>query len=349
MTLYRLLRVTSSVSCVAVSAGVMAQEAAPPVVTIPSAALPATSVGTTSTPAPPPTLESHEKDIQTLKTDVGLLKKAVGDKDDEGGDKEQDLAADFKSGKLIKYGITGGAALAVHIPTSENQVGAGASAMPYLALYPFWWTALNGPRGDITKAFCAESWLSGSRESAGDVADKLAEKLAKRRFDQDTLAKAKKSCEKVPLADAKKCKADAIDKAGAFPTDKDEKQAEILKRTGWDTEKDGRCSWGRVFGFYWGLPASYNTNGKAPDTKDTVKARDFKPVSSFGVAYAPVSAVSILVGYTWSHVTDDAKDADTTTMPATPAYTGGVNHTVHSVSVSVGGNLDLVGVLFGGK
>ncbi len=135
-----------------------------------------------------------------------------------------------------------------------------------------------------------------------------------------------------------------------FPSADPDKEKEILRLTGWNTSLNGKCSPGRFFGFYWGLPATFNTSGKAPDTDDPVKARDFKPVSSVGIAIAPIAALSVLVGYTWSHVTDDARDADLMAMPATKAYAGGVNHTVHSISIGLGGNLDLVGVLLpGGK
>jgi hypothetical protein len=285
----------------------------------------------------PPALAERtdeQKSIEALQNDIADFKKAAAvekiaddqkeladkkakeEKKDEGG--AADLAGDFKAGRLIRYGVTGGAAFAVHVPLQpEEQEQAGVSAMPYVAVFPFWWAI----RGDVTRAYCGEFFSSADGESAMAYANTMATKLARTR------------------------------KQKTDPSVNDEykpSRTEILDLTGWDTELKGSCGAARMFGLYWGIPASFNVNGKAPDTSDAIKSRDFKPVSSVGLAFAPFAAVSLLLGYTWSHVNDDEIKAGENAMPPI-AYAGGKNHTVHSLSVSVGGNLDLVGALLGGK
>ncbi|MEI9950792.1 MAG: hypothetical protein WDO74_17885 [Pseudomonadota bacterium] len=317
---------------------------------------------------PPPPAEQQKK-IDDLRKDVDDLKKAAADKKP---DSDEKLADAFKEGKLIRYGITAGAAVAVMTPlfSGERQKQAGVSGMPYIAILPGWWTRM----GKITRAYCTASWLTGWGDgSAQKSANKAAEDWAVETVQdlntlnaryaaamlEDKIKTQYKSAEnlKIKRKQSEKTKygkplrrveddypsASDGDKIAAFIAHPALYPGTVYDTIGWDEKLAGSCSmlW---LGGYVGIPGKFTVNGRALDA-DPEKARDFNPVVSTGIVIAPLSALAVLLGVTVSNV---VSDVPTETSTFTPEQDPGRNHRVVSATVAIGGNLDLVGALLGG-
>jgi hypothetical protein len=256
-------------------------------------------------------------------------------------------ADDLKSGKLIRYGITAGVAGAALWQRHDHiQKSLATATMPYVAVFPAWWT----PMGDATRAYCAASWL-GSDPVRDATAIAISDTVTALSAEGDS---------KILLAAVQQAALGQIRFAGLSfrrvgeraldtPPQLEElyKQdrplavaATILKYSGWNVMLAGRCSVWRRFGVYLGLPATFSTNARlAADLP--IANIEFKPTYSFGLAIAPVSAISLLIGVTRSRVLRDLpKGKDE------PDRAIGVS--AWSFTVAVGGNLDLLSSLLGG-
>lgn len=311
-------------------------------------------------PAPPlPTLAEQQKAIDALRKDVDVLVTAAANAKKASSD--QKLADSFKQGKLVRYGVTAGAAVAVHWNTSGKQEQPGVSAMPYIAVLPGWWRAM----GKVTRAFCSESYLTGwdsaqraANQAAEDWAVETVQRVGSldRGVTQDadsgvndwhTLIDPEK---KQPAPDAslprvrdnaafagaseKEVVAEFLAHPGSYP-------GNVYDVVGWDERKGGNCSmlW---LGGYIGVPTKFTVNGRAVES-DFTKARDFNPVVSFGVVITPISAIAMTVGATYARVQSDTPSASP--VPTTLDEAPGSYHGMFALTIGVGGNLDLVGAL----
>lgn len=237
----------------------------------------------------------------------------------------KDFLASLKEGRLIKYGFTVGQAGAAFIGLDRSRYFATGS-MTYAALFPAWWASY----GDITRAYCAARF---EREDARAITDEMA-------IDQ-TIASLRERMARSTSPEDLQSEIDQVTALKKFPLSADDPRrmpeghnaAEIVyQNTNWDLRLDGKCPRLRWLGVYAGLPSSFTATAQATST-DRDASRQFSPLASFGIAVSPFSSMSILVGVTFSHVTAD----------------GGSVVTDHSLTVSVGGNLDLIGYLAGGK
>ena len=200
-----------------------------------------------------------------------------------------------QAGLLMRYGFTVGAGFVIQAPAGDRLVDAAASPIGYIAVFPRWWFI----EGDITKSFCAAKFRD---DHAFDVANDLATTLAKQRHRKSHPAE-----KELPEVNDK------------FVEDE----------TGWDRKREGHCGayW---LGVYGGLPASFTANSRVSVNES---AKEFTPIASFGLAIAPFTYFSLLVGATVSNVKGD----------------DGINHGLITPTVGVGLNADVFGELFGGK
>ena len=364
MAVHRLLGVALFAVRVAFSAVVRAEDAVAPPPTTASEVTP--PGGGTPPPVTPPPLSPAEqqKKMDGLRKDVDDLKTAAADA--KKGSSDEKLADSFKQGKLIRYGITAGAAVAVHWSASSMQDQPGVSAMPYIAVLPWWWFRRMGK---ITRAFCTQSFLTGwdsAKRAANQAAEDWAVETVQRlntlnpRYlgvvqdpdsgvnDWHTLIETKETESKPAEASLPRVKddpdfahasekeliAEFIAHPGKYP-------GNVYDMVGWNERKNGNCSmlW---LGAYVGVPTKYTVNGKAQDG-DPLKAREFNPVVSFGVVVTPISAVALMVGATYARVASDIATASPTPMKLDD--NPGSYHGTFALTLGVGGNLDLVGAL----
>jgi hypothetical protein len=182
---------------------------------------------------------------------------------------------DLKEGKLFQYGLTGGVAFAVHSGMlTKDFTGTDSGAMPYVAFFPVQaWFNASGSIGEETNQYCAATWLGGDSESAAKtVRDNAAARLRRQGIVTDTDT------------------TDTINK-------------KILKHREWDVAKLGRCPISRyIIGFYLGLPTG-DISASADSTEQKTKA-----TVSYGIAIAPISYVTILIGRTHLHYALDKGD-----------------------------------------
>jgi hypothetical protein len=235
----------------------------------------------------------------------------------------QDVENAFKEGKFLKYGFTAGAAGVAFFDVGRRQY-LGTGTLSYLAAFPFWWQNL----GSITRVYCA---ARSEREDAQAVADSLAIQKTldwlHEQSEQATLpqqgafasaiAEVQRLRKRLPLPQGDPDRTPMASNAAFI----------VKSVSGWDLRLQGKCSPLLRFGIYVGIPSGFTASAQPASA-------DFSPLLSFGVAVIPYwSSLSILVGPAVSHVTNDS----------------GSVVTAWSLALSVGGNLDLLGRLVGGK
>jgi hypothetical protein len=257
--------------------------------------------------------------------------KDTKDQKEDGADKPT-LQDDLKSGKLIQFGLTGGVAAAWHLPlspTTAKLTSSDVSAMPYVALMPFYFR-----KADVTRAYCAARFFGKGPQEAADIyARKLAferYKIVKSRPAHDLVGREKKMNEQLKKLPSS---ADGLsyDDIRFATGDSDGEK-------GWELGKPAVC-WDTSFGLYVGVPTAFDTDTKLGNVE---KQRGAKPLVSGGLAIAPSAYFSLLLGFTFSNVkADDTKDASGNVT----AY--GLNELVVSPVIALGGNLDLASFLLG--
>lgn len=253
----------------------------------------------------------------------------------------RDVRAELVAGKLIQHGFTAGVGLVLHIPTSTSvaqdtpaealgddgkvkvaQTGIGTSAAAYVGWLPF----RQLIRGNITRAYCASAW---ALTDAQDVANSNASAQAKTRAVSDSAAwkrATEASGSKAALSEFKK-------NPSAHP-------ALVRELTGWDMSLKGKCWLGYLPGVFVAIPADFTTTS-ADNVSGTSSVRAFDPIASAGLVFAPISAFSVLIGWTISGATVEGMvpDDDGTERKASKrGYS-------HSISLGVGANFDLVGLI----
>jgi len=118
---------------------------------------------TTPTPTPTPTDSERLTDLETKVVEQGKKVEASEQRFNE-----------IKSGKLIRYGITAGVALAITTPFASmggfRQKTVDVMAMPYINLLPAYW---RGGYHRATHVACASQY-AGGQDAARRVARELA-------------------------------------------------------------------------------------------------------------------------------------------------------------------------------
>jgi hypothetical protein len=207
----------------------------------------------------------------------------------------------LKGGTLIRYGVSLGGAYALHIParwTDFTAEDSNSSFMPYIALYPFMYFPKSGAE---TRAYCSAAWMLTRREDAQTIADDHA----------------------ILRAGYSKAEADLSE----------EERQDIERSSRWDLDDPPYC-WYRLIGIYVGKPLAIS-----PTIKPAAPLKDATPTSasiaSFGLAWSPNTAFSLMAGLTlWRFSTDMTTDSSANENRSYWTYTFGI-----------GGNLDIIGSL----
>jgi hypothetical protein len=246
------------------------------------------------------------------------------------------------SGKLIERGLSVGAAATavVHLASGggrnfDLKPQAAVVAMPYLALYPAYWVSTEPVR-----KFCA-SKHSLEEEDARRAADAVARKRAEVYVDQFRTAYAE---------GGDKALAAALSSAGATsglalgtavmetsaPADRDQHSEALIAAISadpglidWPMNSSASC-YAHMFGAYIGRPADFDVTYRSGG--DTLGVQSHTSIVSAGLAITPSAYVSLLVGYTYGRVSFEADERK-------------VELNAHSLSFSIGGNLDFLATL----
>lgn len=110
----------------------------------------------------------------------------------------------------------------------------------------------------------------------------------------------------------------------------------------WSSTERSSCI-ARNIGFWVGRPSSYDSvialDEPSQNNAEVIRDREVGPVVAFGVGFTPNSALSLLLGVTYSQVTErDVTDANGATTRQ------GIDRPLWTLTVGLGGNADLVGV-----
>jgi hypothetical protein len=275
---------------------------------------------------------------------------------------------DIRDGKLSRYGITAGASIAAQIPIkSGTDAKPVISAMPYIQFMPLIYVV----SGHIARSYCVAQVLEG--KSAQEAADgaalseagfasahiessevitaaqhrRLENALNYSAIEQSSVGMKVRAL--YPKTDDGKREADdligRIEKLkGALsqPITADSFEHKdqldlvvaliVFETNGWwlGAAASG-CGWRYAPGFYVGLPAKFNANTNVPSSDGGRTSAEFKPVISFGVAFSFTSFAQLMIGFTVSDVVDSKKQ----------------NTSIWSGTIGFGGNLDILGALFG--
>lgn len=243
------------------------------------------------------------------------------------------------SSKLIERGISVGAAatVVVHLGTGggrnfDLKPQAAVVAMPYLALYPAYWGSTEPVR-----KFCA-SKHSREEEDARRAADVVARKRATVYADQFSTAYSAGGREGL-MAALKSAEASSIEALtrAVTATIAGSKQSEALITTiaadsnlvDWPMNSSADCL-GHMFGAYIGRPVDFDVTYRSYG--NALGEKTHTSIVSAGLAFTPSAYVSLLVGYTYGRVSFE-EDKERVELNA------------HSLSFSVGGNLDFLTTL----
>ncbi|MCP3138180.1 hypothetical protein [Pyxidicoccus xibeiensis] len=108
------------------------------------------------------------------------------------------------------------------------------------------------------------------------------------------------------------------------PTD-----SEVKEATGWNIKSPGAGCWKQWFGAYVGVPSKFKAD--AVLTTDVPAYTEFNPIFSTGLIFSPSTYFSVLGGLTRSRI----------------ASSGGQSHPVTSISIGLGGSIEVVSLLVG--
>ena len=256
-----------------------------------------------------------------------------------------------KSGRLLRYGVTAGAALSVHTPflsTSGVKVeSAVLSVTPYIGVLPAYWTA-NEERA----TYCSTTGLFQDGEQARRAATAISRKTAKielesmlswlktvfpnvQKIDETDIRKALKDFGETPPFDGDDVVYLTMAAKSLAIVDQSQRELQeqeivnVLAARNWRPQLATSCGWYRV-GFWAGKPFGYSADvtisGKRGPT-------DVDPLISAGVMYVPNSYFTLLLGLTHNTVLD-------TTDPETKLHRG-----VWTATAGLGGTLDIASLL----
>lgn len=249
-----------------------------------------------------------------------------------------------KSANIIRHGVTIGlgfglqSSLTVRSPARE-------SVLPYLAVFPayFW-------KNEAVRHYCAASWGAGDEHESTEAAKAIARKWSSRAYSAIVLSmKGNMDWEQIgrlhlPTTQSSGAAERAVlrlvwksisakgEKAAEAKAD----ALEALANLQWDPTRPAPCG-SMKWGLWVGKPLDYEAefNIAAPG-EDEKRRQSLKASSlmSFGGVFAPNAHFSLLAGV--GPVVVPAVKNDGTTE----------NVTIWNIYVAVGGNLDLLGVLF---
>lgn len=229
----------------------------------------------------------------------------------------ESLLDQARAGRLIRNGVTVGAAFTVQGPSVWGSGGASTSGwnvgwMPYLAFAPAYWFQTTEHT-----LYCASQY-DGNDSAA---ATRAAFSQSKQRY----LAAHPEVQRELDSANSVAEKDRVWAKIEAGMADDNEKRDGSY----WNPSKGAGCTQNK-FGFYVGIPNgssdyAFTSNSTPQEAKVNVSS-----IFSFGMVFIPTSYVSFLGGLTYGQFTEPA------TAPAV-----GADRRVLSLVFGVGGNADL--------
>ena len=283
--------------------------------------------------------------------------------------------ASLRSGQLIRFGVTGGLAFAVQtgVPykNSSTQKTAGVTAMPYILFVPAYWAYT-----EAKSMYCSTSWGIGSEDDSVKAAQLSSSKAAARKLNElwsqiraMHLAKhdpAPGSADIITLATNNDVGKELVETLAAAAKSDTTDVTKVVgydsmvfelatdpDHGGWSSAHAATSSSGKAnpstmclatkFGFWVGKPISYTSQVRITDAgsaSPTTKSRSVDPVVAAGLAFAPNSYLSMMVGVGYGTVQqDDATNA------AGLVTTKGQPVGTWSLTLALGGNLDIIGAL----
>lgn len=288
-----------------------------------------------------------------------LLAQEEAKKEDRAKKTDAERMADLKSGQLISYGITAGAAVAIQTPSwkvDADQRNFAMVAMPYIFVLPAYWLAPQA-----TREYCGASWAAGGEAEASAAAMHVAKARAAMRFqnlevrigrdyeskrwDGKVLIDGRPSY--VPrVRDYLKRREQELSRATDATTKKvvqarlDEERAALIEELAsndWDPGLDGNCK-RKAFGAWVGRPLNYTTSVEfeeivSEEQMVVERRREIHPVFAVGLGYSPNAYISLLFGITVARVEIDTDMNNS-------------NDILLAGTVAIGGNLDILGGVF---
>lgn len=296
------------------------------------------------------TLRSAEQDLKTTKDQLKSTEQKLAGAEQK-LEESQSALDRIKSGKLMRFGISGGVGPAFYAPlySKPGTSVPGVGALTYVMFHPFYWNNQTE-----TNIYCANVWagkdsqaaaINAADRSAREKAEKIADSLIER-AKADDLADAYEALDVICTEYSPNCLAEgaAVRKlAKEASTAGDEKEV-VQKRTharnalidrvqrttvDWSPGIPGKCGGRRFFGLWAGYPLKFTAT--VPTTlgdQATMRTRvDVTPIFAAGYGISPNAYVSILAGISLGK-TNFANDND--------------DELVTSFVFGIGGNLDLL-------
>ncbi|AEI69195.1 hypothetical protein [Corallococcus macrosporus] len=265
----------------------------------------------------------------------------------------EDELSKLKSGKLVSLGVTVGVGISLQTPLpfsskrATRQRGFAVATVPYVMALPGYWF-----KSQELREYCSSSWTAGDEDAASNAARNIASKKATRLVD-GILAGLRANLTQQNIRDllflddgdslklnaseilAHVQKAFDAEKAG-----KPKEEVAALRKQGidavtmtlWKPQLRGKCG-ATKWGVWLGKPGNYNVNSALIDEGTGI--RTFHSTAAFGAAYTPNAYFSLLVGAT----------VGTLNFASTGEQEPTRSETAWAGTVSVGGNLDLLGAL----
>lgn len=248
-------------------------------------------------------------------------------------EEKQDETDSQKAIKLMELGITVGAGLAVLIPTSNDNAlrEAAPTAMPYVAVFPGYWTG-----GAERNKYCASAW-SLEEEDAQKAAVAKAKKWG-RRVVQNALVRiaAGESAQDIAVlwsnisSDNTKLTEQAqklVNNSTDLKTQ--EEVASYLGSLRWNPAYKGRCG-GTKWGLWVGRPLNFEaTRNENHGPANGAEHVTFRPDIAAGFALTPNAYVTFLLGATYGRFN-----------PVTPHDKSTADEFLYTVAL--GGNIDFL-------
>jgi hypothetical protein len=265
----------------------------------------------------------------------------------EGAQADKD-AAETSVRRLVETGVTVGVAYAIQVPASSSLPkqamtkqttrldGADASVMPYVAMFPSYWT-----KSPEARHYCATDWGLGYER--GQLAAHGQARVEARRLvhhaiemfiaglgEAEVVQAWREAKATEALSDDAYAQLASQLKALVTQGTPDNKVVEsivvALSASRWQPGLAGKCGWTKI-GAYVGIPANFDTTAlSGTESAPTRAKRELQPLVSFGVVLAPNTMVSVLGGLTYSRF----EEVD------------GQRPGAWSWTIGLGGNVDLV-------
>lgn len=265
----------------------------------------------------------------------------------------EDRVALAKSGRLLRFGVTAGAALAIQTPLDVsddvNVKTATLTITPYLGVLPAYWTT-NEERA----TFCSVTGLFQDGEQGQRAATAVSRKTATIELEAmlswlNTAGflpgNATEAAIKAKLVQIGKAESPyLLEEAGylamaarvlALPNGPEKELlrqdvVSVLAARNWRPELKAACGWYRL-GLWAGRSFGYSADVSIDGHRAPL---DVTPIVSFGALYMPNAYLTVMAGATYNTVVEAAADGS-----------AGLHRPVWTGTFGIGGTLDIASLL----